>query len=89
MFPIKHIAFALLFLLLSCKKEEKPAAEYLGVVNIEVTGKEEAKTHFEKGLLLLHSFEYQDARESFQMAQEKDPDMPMAYGRQIRIVPSR
>ncbi len=35
--------------------------------------------HFERGLLLLHSFEYEDAREAFIAAQEADPDFAMAY----------
>lgn len=62
----------------SCKSpnESKPQ---LGVVRIEVTGKTEAKPLFEKGLLLLHSFEYEDAREAFQEARKLDPKMPMAY----------
>lgn len=73
--------FALIFILvmfLQCQ-EQKPAQDYLGVVDIEVTGKEEALPHFEKGLLLLHSFEYADAREEFEKASAIDPDMPMAF----------
>lgn len=69
--------FALL-LLISCK-QEKPHADYLGVVNISVSGKESAIPYFEKGLLLLHSFEYDDAQEAFLEAQQEDPQMPMAY----------
>ena len=67
-----------LLLTFSCKKE-KTKTNYLGVVNITISGKEKAIPHFEKGLLLLHSFEYQDAREAFQKAQEEDPLMPMSY----------
>ncbi len=57
-------------------------AEYspqLGVVSLEVSGSPDALPHFERGLLLLHSFEYADAREAFAKAAEIDPDMPMAY----------
>lgn len=70
----------LLFLIsiLSCKNE-KPVESYLGVVNMTITGKKEAVPHFEKGLLLLHSFEYYDSRESFRRAAALDPSMPMAY----------
>lgn len=76
---MKHSVFILsLLLLFSCKKE-KPLKDYLGVVNITITGKENALTHFEKGLLLLHSFEYEDAREAFKEAQKQDTSMPMAY----------
>ena len=67
-------------MLIACKKNEKvDKTDSLGAINIEVTGKTEAATHFEKGLLLLHSFEYDDARESFKLAQETDPTMAMAY----------
>ncbi|WKK65579.1 hypothetical protein [Lutimonas zeaxanthinifaciens] len=71
----------LLFLItVSCsEKKQDTAKDYLGVVNIEVTGNEEAIPHFEKGLLLLHSFEYSDSREAFRKAQEADPNMLMAY----------
>jgi hypothetical protein len=67
-----------LLLIFSCKKE-KTKTDYLGVVNITISGKEKAIPHFEKGLLLLHSFEYEDAREEFIKAQEEDPNMPMSY----------
>jgi tetratricopeptide (TPR) repeat protein len=67
-----------LLLLFSCKKE-KTKTDYLGVVNITISGKEKAIPHFEKGLLLLHSFEYEDAREEFIKAQEEDSLMPMSY----------
>ncbi|MEM7185380.1 MAG: tetratricopeptide repeat protein [Bacteroidota bacterium] len=63
---------------LGCKKKEQ-TTDKLGVVSIEVNGNKNALIHFEKGLLLLHSFEYQDAREAFEKALEEDPDMPMAH----------
>jgi hypothetical protein len=76
---MKYAGLVIAFLLvLSCKKE-KQSLDYLGVVNIEISGKEKAIPHFEKGLLLLHSFEYEDAREAFKKAQDEDPKMPMAY----------
>lgn len=72
------LLFAILFFVFSCK-QPKESTENLGVVRIDVSGKTEAKPLFEKGLLLLHSFEYDDAREAFQQARELDPEMPMAY----------
>ena len=45
----------------------------LGHVEFEVTGSKAAQPYFEKGLLLLHSFEYEDAIPEFQKAQELDP----------------
>jgi tetratricopeptide (TPR) repeat protein len=77
--PTKFILLMLsLILWLGCK-EQKPDPAYLGVVSIEITGEKEALPHFEKGLLLLHSFEYADSREAFEKASEIDPDMPMAH----------
>ncbi|MDN3724870.1 hypothetical protein QRD02_10785 [Aequorivita sp. SDUM287046] len=70
--------FFILSVLLSCKQKEQ-TVNYLGVVNLTVTGKKSALPHFEKGLLLLHSFEYEDAREAFKNAQKEDTSMAMAY----------
>lgn len=69
----------IVFLFLACKEKEEKKLETLGVVEFQVTGNKEAQNHFEKGLLLLHSFEYEDAREAFLNAQEADATMPMAY----------
>ncbi|WP_242155037.1 tetratricopeptide repeat protein [Aestuariivivens sediminis] len=76
---MKHFVMVLLCMIaISCKnKQEQPV--YLGIVDFKVTGKEEALPIFEKGLLLLHSFEYHDAREAFIDAQKMDPNMAMAY----------
>lgn len=62
----------------ACKQNPQPA-DQLGEVRFEVSGSPKAQQAFEKGLLLLHSFEYRDAREAFQEAMELDPQMPMAY----------
>ncbi|MGH1433771.1 MAG: hypothetical protein ACRBG0_04840 [Lewinella sp.] len=51
----------------------------LGEVNLPVTGNAAAQGAFKKGLLLLHSFEYEDARAAFQEAQAADSTMVMAY----------
>ncbi len=75
---MKKILFISLIVLLSCK-QEKPETNYLGIVSIEVTGSENAVPHFEKGLLLLHSFEYADSREAFLEAQKQDSSMLMSY----------
>jgi tetratricopeptide (TPR) repeat protein len=76
---MKRIAFIIASVLLIGCKENTPKTEFLGMVNLEVTGNSKAVSHFERGLLLLHSFEYQDAREAFRNARESDPEMPMAY----------
>jgi len=74
----KIVLFIVIVLLFSCKKQ-KLKTDYLGIVNMTITGSEAALPHFEKGLLLLHSFEYSDAREAFLNAQKIDPKLAMAY----------
>ena len=76
---MKRIAFIIASIVLIGCKENTSKTEFLGLVNLEVTGNSKAVSQFERGLLLLHSFEYQDAREAFRNAQESDPQMPMAY----------
>lgn len=49
------------------------------MANFEVEGTPEAVESFNRGLLLLHSFEYEDARESFRGAIRADSGMAMAY----------
>jgi tetratricopeptide (TPR) repeat protein len=53
-------------------------AEY-GDTTFPTSGSAEAQAPFMEGLLMLHSFEYEDAAEAFQRAQEIDPDFSMAY----------
>jgi tetratricopeptide (TPR) repeat protein len=50
-----------------------------GSTEFENSGDEAAQVPFLRGLLLLHSFEYGDARAAFQEAQEIDPDFAMAH----------
>ena len=66
-------------LLVGACQQKSTETNYLGIVNLTVTGNESALPHFEKGLLLLHNFEYDDALESFERAKEADPEMSMAY----------
>jgi tetratricopeptide (TPR) repeat protein len=51
----------------------------LGELEFVNSGAPQAQHPFIRGLLLLHSFEYEDAREAFQAAREIDPDFVMAY----------
>ena len=80
------ILFLPLFLLTACSNEKKepipeniPEEAHLGEIDFPVIGAEAAQPHFKEGLLLLHSFEYEDARESFLKAQEIDSTFAMAY----------
>lgn len=80
---MKYITFLILatFLLIQCKNkqtETTPDAN-LGEVEFEVTGSEEAIPYFREGLLLLHSFEFEDAAQKFVEAQELDSNFVMAY----------
>lgn len=51
----------------------------LGQIEHQFTIKPEANPDFEHGLLLLHSFEYDDAREYFDLAIKADPTELMSY----------
>ena len=46
---------------------------------VGVTENPDARKDFEKGLLLLHNFEYADAAEIFRSAQKKDPHFALAW----------
>ncbi len=52
---------------------------HLGDIQFPSTGKREAQPYFEKGVMLLHSFQYDEARSLFQKAQKLDPDFALAY----------
>lgn len=51
----------------------------LGTIDFPTSGSPGAREVFLRGALLLHSFEYDDAREAFRQAQELDPEFGMAY----------
>ena len=51
----------------------------LGSIDFPTSGSPAAQPHFIKGVLLMHSFEYDDAREAFVEAQKAEPNFAMAY----------
>jgi tetratricopeptide (TPR) repeat protein len=51
----------------------------LGTIDFPTSGPANAQKHFIEGMLLLHSFEYGRARQSFQEASKIAPDFAMAY----------
>ena len=51
----------------------------LGRIDFPTSGSAAAQPAFLRGVLLMHSFEYDDAREAFQEAQKADPGFAMAY----------
>ena len=50
----------------------------LGVLDFPNSGADDAQDAFERGVKLLHSFEFDDARAAFIEAQEKDAGFAMA-----------
>lgn len=50
----------------------------LGKIDFPNSGAAAAQEPFLRGVLLLHSFEFEDAREAFQEAQKADPDFALA-----------
>jgi tetratricopeptide (TPR) repeat protein len=55
------------------------AAADLGSISFPNSGSAAAQPAYVRGMLLLHSFEYADAREAFRDAQEIDPSFALAY----------
>ncbi|MFN2399039.1 MAG: tetratricopeptide repeat protein [Gemmatimonadaceae bacterium] len=51
----------------------------LGTIRFPTSGNSEAQPHFIRGVLFLHSFEYDAAARAFREAQKSDPDFAMAY----------
>ncbi len=51
----------------------------LGRIDFPTSGLPQAHKHFIEGVLFLHNFEYEDALEQFQKAEQIDPDFAMAY----------
>jgi tetratricopeptide (TPR) repeat protein len=51
----------------------------LGTIDFRVSATGEALDHFLRGVLLLHSFQYDDAAAAFREAQAVDPGFAMAY----------
>jgi len=76
------ILLCLSLIVLSCNQSKKIDAseiDELGKLHFPTTGTVEAQKHFETGVLLLHSFEYEDSRAAFLRAQKADPSHAMSY----------
>ena len=84
--PILFLLSSSLLLLFSCTQptpqnvatSTKDAIQ-LGDLDLKVTGAAIAQPKFEEALLLLHSFEYEDARAAFLETQRLDSTFAMAY----------
>ena len=55
------------------------ATEQYGTTDFHASGDPEAHALFIRGLVMLHNFEYEDARAVFRQARNLDPDFVMAY----------
>ena len=71
--------FLTMIIVMSCSTKKNSSADALGEIDFKATGKDEAQPSFKKGMLLLHSFEYEDAAEEFRNAIKIDKDFTMAY----------
>ena len=72
------LLFAALLMLSACQPASQDSSR-LGEVTFAFTASPEALPALKKGWLLLHSFEYDDARLAFREAQTLDPRCAMAY----------
>ena len=70
-------------LLSACQQQPEESvvdtASHLGEISFSITGSDAAASEFHEGMLLLYSFEYEDAAEHFQAAQALDSTCVMAY----------
>ena len=75
--PMKRYlaALAVVTSILTCPAH----SQQYGSTDFHATGDPEAHALFIRGLVMLHNFEYEDARETFQQARNLDPDFVMAY----------
>ena len=79
MYSLSRIAIGLLVVIFSATAA---SAQFDSVGSLKFptsTPSAEAQQHFLRGVAILHSFGFEQAREQFQAAQELDPDFVMAY----------
>jgi tetratricopeptide (TPR) repeat protein len=73
------LALAALLATAPVQAQELTHIDGLGSLSFPNSGAPEAQEDFIRGVLLLHSFEYDYAADAFKAAQEKDPDFALAY----------
>lgn len=76
---ITKIIRLILLTLLTTQLAFAHGGKHLGKINFPTSGSKEAQVFFESGLMLLHSFEYSEARAEFQKAEQLDPNFALAY----------
>jgi len=75
---LKKLLFFVIFFLFITKTIAH-GVMHLGQIHFETSGTKEAQLYFKEGVMLLHSFEYNDARDAFLKAQKVDSSFAMAY----------
>lgn len=75
----RGICLKLFITVLTLLVSQSALGQNLGKIDFPTSAGPEAQKHFIKGVLLLHSFEYWDARDDFHAAQKLEPDFAMAY----------
>jgi tetratricopeptide (TPR) repeat protein len=75
---VRLLSFCSLFLVAAAVVPAFAGTAELGELDFPNSGAPEAQEAFKQGMLLLHSFEYEDAREAFEEAQQQDPDFVLA-----------
>jgi len=76
--PLSRGLLAGAFVLLCLRSSAQPPTS-LGRISFPNSGSPAAQPAFIRGVLLLHSFEYDDAIEAFRQAQKADPGFALAY----------
>ena len=59
--------------------DPEPYRARYGRAEMEISCADPSRVHFERGLLLMHSFAWSEARDAFREAAQADPDCAMAY----------
>lgn len=63
----------------ACSTSSSAQASRLGTIDFPTSGSPDAKPHFIRGVLFLHSFEYDSAAAEFRKAQAADAGFALAY----------
>ena len=72
-------AFLLGAMLSTVPAQVEAQFDEVGSITFPTSATGEAQQHFLRGVAILHSFGWKQAREQFHAAQELDPDFAMAY----------
>ena len=79
MILLRFLSLCVLLCTVPTPAAAQDAAPQLGRIYFPTSGADAAQEYFIRGVLLLHSFEYANARDAFRTAQELDSDFVMAY----------